>query len=94
MQNFGLRLLYLRKIQELSVTQAAFMLEVSPETYVNLMDQYHPAGEVLRRSRTEEHAGINRPVTRDEYAAAVAEARAGGLHRFDHRRASRPWWNP
>jgi len=66
--------------------------EVSPDTYVNLMDQYYPAGRVSG----EQFGEINRHTTRAEYEAAVAKARAAGLWRFDQRRPKRPLfpiWN-
>ena len=51
--------------------------EISPNTYVNIMAQYHPAG----------HAGcypaIDRPITTTEYLEALRIARDEGLHRFD-----------
>lgn len=56
--------------------------EVSPHTYVNIMAQYYPAGKVSR----EKYAEVNRGVTQQEYANAVAAARKAGLHRFDERR--------
>ncbi len=58
--------------------------EVSPDTYVNLMAQYAPAGKV----DTERYAEINRRVTSDELQQAFAIARAAGLHRFDQRSRS------
>jgi putative pyruvate formate lyase activating enzyme len=51
--------------------------EVSPDTYVNIMSQYHPAGQAQR------HASIARPVTRDEWSEAMSIARQEGLRRFD-----------
>ncbi len=51
--------------------------EVSPESYVNVMAQYHPEGQAFR------HPLIGRPVTRGEWADALASARQEGLHRFD-----------
>jgi putative pyruvate formate lyase activating enzyme len=51
--------------------------EVSPDTYVNIMAQYHPEGQALR------HPSIARSVTRGEWAEAVAIARQEGLRRFD-----------
>jgi putative pyruvate formate lyase activating enzyme len=56
--------------------------EVSPDTYVNVMAQYYPAGRVSR----EKFGEINRRITRPEYAHAVSVAREAGLHRFDERR--------
>jgi putative pyruvate formate lyase activating enzyme len=49
--------------------------EISPDTYLNIMDQYRPcccAGE---------SAEIDRPITKEEYRQAVAFARRAGLHR-------------
>jgi putative pyruvate formate lyase activating enzyme len=51
--------------------------ELSPETYVNVMAQYHPAGKV---SRTD-HAEINRRVTPAEYERALDAAWRAGLKR-------------
>lgn len=56
---------------------------LSPDTYVNLMDQYRPA---YRVGADPWLAAINRPLTRREYAEAVAAARAAGLWRLDARR--------
>jgi putative pyruvate formate lyase activating enzyme len=57
--------------------------EVSPATYVNVMDQYHPDGAVLRDGKLPE---LNRPITVDEYRRALAAARDAGLTRIDERR--------
>lgn len=51
--------------------------EVSPGTYINVMDQYRPAHEARR------HAEISRPPTVAEYRAAVQETLAAGLWRLD-----------
>jgi putative pyruvate formate lyase activating enzyme len=51
--------------------------EVSPDTYVNVMDQYHPAHEAER------YPEISRSPTVAEYRAAVQETLAAGLHRLD-----------
>ena len=53
--------------------------EVSPNTYVNLMDQYRPC------YRADEYPELDRPVTRSEYEAALATARRHGITRLDHR---------
>jgi len=53
--------------------------EISPDTFVNLMPQYHPEGEARL------HAGIRRSITLDEYREAVEIAHEEGLHRFDPR---------
>ncbi len=57
--------------------------ELSPDTYVNLMDQYHPAGRVSPSQFVE----INRCITSAEYQRALEAARAAGLWRFDQRRS-------
>ncbi len=63
--------------------------EVSPDTYVNIMDQYYPAGQV---SPTK-YAEICRRPSPTEVLEARQIAREEGLHRFDARRptALRVW---
>ncbi len=56
--------------------------EISPDTYVNIMDQYHPAGRVGRNGR---YAEIDRRVRDAEMRAAMSAARDAGLWRFDER---------
>jgi putative pyruvate formate lyase activating enzyme len=56
--------------------------ELGPDTYVNLMDQYHPAGKVNGTSYVE----INRPLSRREFRIAHDIARDLGLRRLDERR--------
>jgi len=53
--------------------------EVSPDTYVNVMGQYRPAGKAGL------HEEITRAVTPDEVNEAMAAAREEGIHRFDYR---------
>lgn len=53
--------------------------EVSLHTYINLLDQYSPAGKVNNGKFPE----INRSITRQEYTDAITFARKTGLHRFD-----------
>lgn len=53
--------------------------EVSPNTYVNIMNQYRPCGRAFERP------DINRPITRGEYAAAVETAQKAGITRLDQR---------
>ena len=55
--------------------------EISRETYINIMDQYYPAGRVSRERFPE----INRHITRGEHDEAVRIAAVEGLHRFDRR---------
>ncbi len=47
--------------------------EISPHTYVNVMAQYHPAGNAGR------YPSINRRITTAEYMEAVSIAREAGL---------------
>jgi putative pyruvate formate lyase activating enzyme len=53
--------------------------EVSPNTYINVMDQYRPC------YRATELPPLDRRITRAEYDKAVQQARDAGLHRFDER---------
>lgn len=53
--------------------------EISPDTYINIMDQYHPAGRVSQLGP------LTRRVKREEYEYALANARDAGLRRFDRR---------
>jgi len=59
--------------------------ELGPNTYVNVMAQYYPAGKVGRR----EYVEINRPLTSREFEEAVAAAYAAGLYRLDPRPLAR-----
>ena len=54
---------------------------LGPDTYVNLMDQYYPAGKVTG----ERFAEINRRLTSAEFREARAIARDLGLRRLDER---------
>jgi putative pyruvate formate lyase activating enzyme len=56
--------------------------ELGPETYVNLMDQYSPAGKVSGESYQE----INRRLTSSELREAQQIAADLGLRRLDERR--------
>lgn len=51
--------------------------ELSKETYVNIMDQYHPA------YRASECPPLDRRITRKEYDAALRAALDAGLRRID-----------
>jgi len=57
--------------------------EISPDTYINVMAQYRPAYRAYECAR--EAMPLDRRVTRGEVAAAVRQARAAGLWRFDGR---------
>ncbi len=61
--------------------------EVSPDTYVNVMSQYYPAGTVSAYTLPE----INRRITIEEYEAALARTQAAGIWRLDERHPRRPW---
>ncbi len=56
-------------------------VEVSPDTYVNLMDQYAPACRVSGDRFPE----LNRRITREEYREAIALANSAGIRRLDQR---------
>jgi len=51
--------------------------KISKDTYVNIMDQYHPCGKAMA------DPNINRRITRGEFIAAVQWAKDAGLHRLD-----------
>jgi len=53
--------------------------EVSPHTYVNVMDQYYPAGKV---GRDRKYDAINRHIFEEKFAAALRVARDAGLYRI------------
>ena len=54
--------------------------EISPNTYLNLMDQYRPC------YRADEYPELDRPLTREEYREALEAAARHGLARLDQRR--------
>ena len=51
--------------------------EISRDTYLNLMSQYHPC------YRAWDYPPLDRPVTREEFDHALAAAAKHGLHRLD-----------
>lgn len=57
--------------------------EVSPNIYINIMDQYHPAGKVSAAKYGE----INRRLPAEELEEAYRFAKTEGLSRFDFRHA-------
>jgi putative pyruvate formate lyase activating enzyme len=57
--------------------------EISPDTYVNIMAQYYPAGKV----DAENYPEINRIVAPREYQDAIRMAYEAGLSRLDQRRS-------
>ncbi len=60
----------------------AWLSTLSADTYLNLMDQYYPAGKVPDTPR---YASINRHLTDMEMAEAYTAARSVGLWRLDER---------
>jgi putative pyruvate formate lyase activating enzyme len=84
----GLLIRHLVMPEDVAGTRAAMRWiadELSPETYVNVMDQYHPAGKVSRS----DHAEINRRLTRGEFDRALEAACQAGLKRLDCRQPRR-----
>lgn len=61
--------------------------EVSPDTYVNIMGQYHPAFLVGSRNRKNQpqYSAIARQTSTDEMLAAHHSALSAGLWRIDRR---------
>ena len=54
--------------------------QISPDTYLNLMDQYRPAYNASQFPK------LKRPLTREEFQEAQRMAREAGLRRLDKRR--------
>ena len=52
--------------------------EISRHTYVNIMDQYHPCGDIIPHD-----SPMRRRITRPEFSEALRLARQEGLYRFD-----------
>jgi putative pyruvate formate lyase activating enzyme len=53
--------------------------EISPNTYVNIMNQWRPAGETARFPE------IHRCISAAEYRAALEQAGRAGIRRLDER---------
>jgi len=60
-----------------------WLAELSPGTYLNLMDQYRPSYRAHQATRFPQ---LGRRLTRAEYDQAVQAARRAGLNRLDRRR--------
>jgi putative pyruvate formate lyase activating enzyme len=61
--------------------------DLSPDSYVNIMDQYRPAWHVLEEGRPL-YGKLRRRITPKEFSSAVDAARRNGIHRgipFDFR---------
>jgi putative pyruvate formate lyase activating enzyme len=54
-----------------------FVREISPDTYLNIMGQYHPAG------RSSRHPVIHRRTTPEEFQEALCAAKEEGIRRLD-----------
>ena len=57
--------------------------EISPATYVNVMEQYRPCGQAFK------YPPIDRPLDHAEYLEALRLARQAGLTRLDERNIDR-----
>jgi putative pyruvate formate lyase activating enzyme len=77
----GLLVRHLVLPNNLAATQAVvrFLADLSKNTYVNVMAQYHPC------HRAAEEPAVNRPLSREEYHRAVRWALEAGLERLDER---------
>jgi putative pyruvate formate lyase activating enzyme len=60
--------------------------KISKNTYVNIMDQYHPCGRIAPDSP------LNRSITQEEYDQAVESAKKEGITRLDKRVKFRLIW--
>lgn len=58
---------------------AEFISTLSKNTYINIMAQYRPCGEVSNNK----YKKINRRITYEEFANAKKDAKEAGLYRFD-----------
>jgi putative pyruvate formate lyase activating enzyme len=59
--------------------------EISRDTYVNIMDQYHPAGPVLENRDCNRFLALERSLSPNEYHNTIRIALQSGLHRgFPH----------
>lgn len=75
----GLLVRHLVLPEELAGTRKVmrFLASLSKDTYVNIMDQYHPT------NRASQYSEINRRITPEELNLAIEMAKKEGLHRFD-----------
>jgi putative pyruvate formate lyase activating enzyme len=60
--------------------------KISKNTYVNIMDQYHPCGNIPAGSP------LKRRITEEEYSQAIAAAKKEGMTRLDKRENLRLVW--
>jgi putative pyruvate formate lyase activating enzyme len=76
------------QVEESAAIFAWLANELSPDTYVNIMGQYHPDYQVgaIAGDGAPRYGAIDRGVTAAEMDAAYRAARAAGLWRFGTRR--------
>lgn len=55
--------------------------EISRESYVNIMPQYHPAWHVARVDTSIPFTALQRQITEQEFSTAIRIAKSAGLHR-------------
>ncbi|OAG28338.1 radical SAM protein [Thermodesulfatator autotrophicus] len=60
--------------------------EISPNTYVNIMDQYYPCGDAWK------YPPLDRRITPEEYEEALRWAKEVGLKRLDQRAERKLLW--
>lgn len=53
--------------------------QISSNTYINIMDQYHPC------YHADDYPDVDRPIMRQEYQHAIEAAQQAGLERLDNR---------
>lgn len=85
----GLLVRHLVFPKELAGTREAMRFlasEISKNTYVNIMDQYYPCGEVSPQG------ALGRRITQEEYEEAVNAAKDVGITRLDKRERLRLIW--
>ncbi len=75
-------------VQDTAAVMRFLAEEVSPDTFVNLMAQYYPAGKVSAQKYPE----LNQRLHREEFSRARQAAEAAGIRRFDERRRHRLLW--
>lgn len=75
----GLLIRHLVLPQDLAGTKKVmeFIASLSKDSYVNIMDQYHPT------NKAGQYPEINRRITSEEFRKAIKIAKREGLHRFD-----------
>lgn len=74
----GLLIRHLALPNEIAGTEKVmkFLASLSKDTYVNLMDQYHPT------NKADQYPELNRRITPEEFQGALTIAKKEGLHRF------------